>query len=183
MVNLGGSTLLSGTQGIDAHVDEERGPLVRLWTDLRGTSSGARSHQHLTATRSSSEPGACRGLDEVMADVRDIRFVKIDVEGHEDAALQGMKGILDRDSPALVFEQHFGEFAHGKSRVVELLRSYGYTEFHAIDRVPSTHNAEKLGKLWFSACSLVRGMRIEVRPLAEVPPAFYQMLIARKPFH
>ena len=26
-------------------------------------------------------------------------------------------------------------------------------------------------------------MRIEVRPLAEVPPAFYEMLIARKPMH
>ena len=90
---------------------------------------------------------------------------------------------MDRDSPALAFEQHFGELVHGKSKVVELLRSYGYTEFHSIDRLPSTHNAGKLGKFWFFACSLVRGMRIEVRPLDEVPPAFYEMLIARKPLH
>ncbi|SDD09373.1 methyltransferase, FkbM family [Variovorax sp. CF079] len=123
----------------------------------------------------------CRRLDEEVADVRDVRLVKIDVEGHEYAAIQGMKGILDRDSPILVFEQHFGEFVDGKSKVVELLRSYGYTEFHSIDRIPSTHNAGKLGKLWFFACSLVRGMRIEVRPLDEVPPGFYEMLIARKP--
>ena len=123
----------------------------------------------------------CWKLDDYLSKARDVRLIKIDVEGHELEALRGMERILERDAPTIVFEQHLGGFVDGKSDVIEFLRRSGYTEFHSIDRVPYMKRSGRLGKLWFFACSLLLGFRLTVRHHDVVHPDFYEMLIARKP--
>ena len=123
----------------------------------------------------------CRRLDEELADVRDIRFVKIDVEGHEHAAIRGMKGILDRDS------LHWSSSSTSASSWMASRRSWNCCAATATRSsipsiaCPQRTTRESSASSGFYPCSLVRGMRIEVRTLEKVPPAFYEMLIARKP--
>ncbi|MBT2325020.1 FkbM family methyltransferase [Variovorax paradoxus] len=119
-------------------------------------------------------------LDDYFGELKDIRLVKIDVEGHEAQAIKGMEEILRKCSPVVVFEQHFSAFKNGKSEVIEMLKENGYTEFYSVDRIPSTQRGGRIGKLWFFFCSLLIGFRLVVRQRMELEPAFYEMLIARK---
>lgn len=122
----------------------------------------------------------CWKLDDYFQEVKDIRLVKIDVEGHEAQAIKGMEGILRKCSPVVVFEQHFSAFKDGKSEAIELLKKNGYTEFYFVDRVPSTQRGGRVVKLWFFLCSLLMGFRLVVKERTELEPAFYEMLIAKK---
>jgi FkbM family methyltransferase len=63
---------------------------------------------------------------------QDIGFVKIDVEGHELAALKGMQSILKKQMPLIVLEQHADEISNGTSPVVELLKENGYQHFYEL---------------------------------------------------
>ena len=119
-------------------------------------------------------------LDDYFSALDDVRLVKLDVEGHEVRAIRGMRKILERFSPVVVFEQHFDGFENGKSKIIELLRESGYDDFYSIDRVPSTQRGGKLGKLWFFLCSVLIGFRLVVRHRPVIEPAFYEMIIARK---
>lgn len=40
---------------------------------------------------------------------RTIRLIKIDVEGHEEAVLKGMRNLIERDRPTLIVESNFPE--------------------------------------------------------------------------
>jgi FkbM family methyltransferase len=51
---------------------------------------------------------------------RPVRLIKIDVEGHELAALQGMKRLIERDRPVLIIEGRSPE-------VAAYLASFGYS--------------------------------------------------------
>ncbi|HZN17079.1 MAG TPA: FkbM family methyltransferase [Micromonosporaceae bacterium] len=55
----------------------------------------------------------------------DVRFVKMDIEGHELAALRGAERTIRRDLPPVLLELE--ERLQPVSRVVELLASWGYT--------------------------------------------------------
>lgn len=45
-----------------------------------------------------------RRLDEFLDQVKDVGFMKVDVEGHEYPLLRGASGLLDRDKPVLLVE-------------------------------------------------------------------------------
>jgi FkbM family methyltransferase len=62
-----------------------------------------------------------------------ISLIKIDVEGHELAALKGAKNLIERNNPIILFEQHASDFSAGKSDVVEYLRGLNY-RFLTIER-------------------------------------------------
>ena len=54
-----------------------------------------------------------------------IGMIKIDVEGHELNAFKGMKLLLKKTKPIILFEQNRGIF-NWTSDEVEFLRSIGY---------------------------------------------------------
>ena len=136
---------------------------------------------------SSDETGTikvdCWRLDDYFPDLDDLKLVKIDVEGHEVRAIAGMEKLLARCSPVVLFEQQPENFVNGRSPAVEILRKNGYTEFYSVDRIPDTHRGGASGKLWFFTCSFLVGFRLAVRKRETVEPAFYEMLIAKKPRH
>ena len=57
---------------------------------------------------------------------RKISLIKIDVEGHELAALKGAKSIIEQNKPIILFEQHASDFSDGRSDVVDYLRELNY---------------------------------------------------------
>ncbi|MGW2622861.1 FkbM family methyltransferase [Micromonospora taraxaci] len=56
--------------------------------------------------------------------LHDVRFLKIDVEGHELSALRGAAGTVDRDGPALLIEVE--ERIQPIAPIFELLGEWGY---------------------------------------------------------
>jgi len=83
-------------------------------------------------------------LDDACAklDVHDVRFVKIDVEGHELAVLRGATRLLERDHPALLIEIADDRMAAGE--VTGLLEAAGYRGFFLVGkrRTPVSAYAE-----------------------------------------
>lgn len=74
-----------------------------------------------------------RTLDDLCEGGDPVDLVKIDVEGFEDAALEGAQTVLQRFQPALVIECN----ADGPyQRVQELLAPHGYTFFQLTDEGP-----------------------------------------------
>ncbi|MDG4834058.1 FkbM family methyltransferase [Solwaraspora sp. WMMD1047] len=62
----------------------------------------------------------------------DVRFVKLDVEGHELPALRGAAETIQRDSPTLLVEVE--ERIQPVEPIVDLLRGWGYRGFVLPDR-------------------------------------------------
>ena len=106
---------LSDTSGESTiHIDPTSTGVSRLSLENGGRSSDAFTQQ---------ETIRLARLDELF-DWQDRRlFIKIDVEGHEIAALQGMRAILDRNQVILQIEAFAGEAAEA---LADLMRDFGY---------------------------------------------------------
>lgn len=90
--------------------------------------------------RSSVEPHLSSGAERISVatsrldsfDLKRVRLIKVDVEGHELAALHGARSLLERDHPVLVVEL---DVRHGNvDTVMELLESLGYRASVLSDR-------------------------------------------------
>ena len=64
----------------------------------------------------------------------DLSFIKIDVEGHEQPAIEGLSSVLARHRPVVAFEANSGE---ASERLWTLLQSLGYERFWALDFSPA----------------------------------------------
>lgn len=125
-------------------------------------------------------------LDDFLSesDLNQIDFVKLDVEGHEAAALEGMETILRISSPIIVMEAFSESFSDGKSRSVEILKSHGYRNFYRINggSSMSTKLPKFIRKLdrrarKFIARSLQRCVLIK---MDDVVPRYHHMLVCSK---
>jgi len=65
-----------------------------------------------------------KSLDEF--DLQDVGFMKIDVEGHEEAVVAGAEKLLDRWRPALMIEIEERHNSGGVARITEHLEGMGY---------------------------------------------------------
>jgi len=66
-----------------------------------------------------------------------IDFVKCDIEGSELLALQGMEESLKQFKPKILIEVHeswMNSFNYSSMDLFELLRKFGYTEFHQVEK-------------------------------------------------
>jgi FkbM family methyltransferase len=63
-----------------------------------------------------------------------VKLLKIDVEGHEYQAILGSKAVIEANTPVILFEQLSSEFENGSSKVINLLKSMGYTRFASVKR-------------------------------------------------
>jgi FkbM family methyltransferase len=70
-------------------------------------------------------------LEEIVS--RDIGLVKVDVEGHEINVFRGMRNLLFKQKPPVLFEQIKG-INNGTSQEIEFLRSIGYEYLYEIDQ-------------------------------------------------
>lgn len=94
----------------------------------RGLGTGNQQNSSSLASRSSTLKVDITTLDTFFAEqVRPPNFLKIDVEGHELAVLQGARHILETHRPALLIECEARHRPDGDVRpVFELLKSHGY---------------------------------------------------------
>ena len=74
-------------------------------------------------------------VDDIVRD--DVDFIKIDVEGHEPAALEGLRGLISRSHPIIVSEcnDYWLQSCSGTNsrEYIDLLKAYGYDAFELSD--------------------------------------------------
>ncbi|MHB1177074.1 MAG: FkbM family methyltransferase [Daejeonella sp.] len=62
-----------------------------------------------------------------------VGFIKIDVEGHEEAVLEGSIGLLERDKPSLLIEIEERHKPGAVASILSFLRERGYEGFFYLD--------------------------------------------------
>lgn len=122
-----------------------------------------------------------RKLDSMADGFNRVGLIKIDVEGHELQVLLGAKSLIAKHRPIILFEQHQNDFSEdGVSRVIELLRGYGYTSFATVMEYPRQNNLNRsiAQYLYIFLARLAFGseMRVEIR--ADIEPEYYPFLVA-----
>jgi FkbM family methyltransferase len=115
-----------------------------------------------------------------LREIKKIGFIKIDVEGHELLALEGMKGIIGQHKPVIAFEQ--GSAVSEEASIVSWLRGCGYSHFYEIKVIHTKIPKSVPGILrfpWRSFEILTNNFpKIKVQKLVKVEPKFYHMIIA-----
>lgn len=92
---------------------------IELWAREGGALAGTSSVEHAQGTSRTVPKITIDGLA-----LADVRFIKLDIEGHELPALRGAAGTIRRDRPLIILELE--ERHQPIAPVVELLGSWGY---------------------------------------------------------
>ena len=120
-------------------------------------------------------------LDSVSDRFQDVRLIKVDIEGHELKAFLGGEQFIRQNKPFILFEQHPNEFdSNGTSKVIELLKSFGYSKFATVLEYPRIKKSANK-TLWYAFTTLSRvlcgsEMRVEFNDV--FLPEFYPFIIA-----
>ena len=146
--------------------------------DVNPTNSGG-----ATVTDCGSEHAhtiTLKSLDSIIGDDEDIKLIKIDVEGHELKALIGAERVIRKNQPIILFEQHPHDFSDGHSKVVDLLRNYGYRKFAVIEESPKlTKNLGYVaGHILAVISGLVSGVTTQIILKEKFEQDFYPFIIA-----
>jgi FkbM family methyltransferase len=101
------------------------------WTTLRiPQESGIATVEHLNDLNGMAVARVevpCVTLDEKVTEP--VGFIKVDVEGHELAVLQGAKGILQRDHPVILIEAEERHRRNAVQSIINQLSPLGYCGF------------------------------------------------------
>jgi FkbM family methyltransferase len=101
-------------------------------------------------------------------------LVKIDIEGHEAAALRGGLQLLRRHRPVVVFEQLASEVrADGSTATLAVLREAGYRRFWTLVHNPAGHS--RVGNL---LRRLLGGETLHFEACEALAPRFHSMVVA-----
>jgi FkbM family methyltransferase len=119
-------------------------------------------------------------LDEATRGLGDIKLIKVDVEGHDFAALVGAKDTIGTHKPIILFEQLAEDAAAGESVSIKLLKTYGYTTFAVIRRHPRAAAGMPGPLRAFVALAgrLLFGETMEIEVGDRSPEGYHAMVIA-----
>lgn len=100
--------------------------------------------------------------------------VKIDVEGHELAALKGLRQTIVQHKPLVMFESHGATGESGSDRVVDYLSQLGYCHYYVIERRRSPFRA----KILKAAYRLLAGQALVVRKVPRPEDKPYSLVLS-----
>lgn len=96
-----------------------------------------------------------KALDEFsVLSQKDIGLIKIDVEGHELNALKGMKNLLKKNKPVILFEQNRG-IANQTSLEIDFMKSIGYKFLYDLSDFEKWITPKNLPKTFESLLRLI----------------------------
>ncbi|MBN8739008.1 MAG: hypothetical protein BGP24_10405 [Lysobacterales bacterium 69-70] len=103
-----------------------------------------------------------------------LRLVKLDIEGHELAALRGMAGLLRTQQPVVLFEANRADGEDGGNAVLAELAQHGYRHFYAIE----TNALPGAGRLRRLLHRVREGLRLRLREVTQLPPRRHSLVLA-----
>ncbi len=103
-----------------------------------------------------------------------LRLIKLDIEGHEYAALRGLAATLAAQQPLLLFESHTSRGDTGGDAILALLRDCGYRHFHVIE-TNTAPRGNPLRKLLHRARE---GLRLRLCEVQRLPERSHSLVIA-----
>ncbi len=119
-----------------------------------------------------------RTLDSIFPDLNNIVLIKIDVEGHERHAIIGAQGLIKRNRPIILFEQHLSDFQGGKSTIVSLLQELGYKNFATLRKYPRVDSSHRMNVIVAPFLRLLFGESIRIEIGGHIKPGFHSFIIA-----
>lgn len=102
-----------------------------------------------------------------------VALVKIDVEGFERRVIAGMRGMLARDKPFVLFESHSAEGPEGGAAIFSLLREIGYRRFVEVERTGRRDSTSRS-----RLRDAIGGRRWRVVALDAPENRFHQLIVA-----
>jgi|GEM_PF-2329848 len=88
-------------------------------------------------------------LDDIVTDleIKNVSFIKMDVEGHEQQALEGGIKFLKREQPIIAMESFFKENPTTGKQITQILTNAGYSYFYEL--VPKSYIIRQLASISF----------------------------------
>ena len=155
-------------------------------SDMAGTAHFRVNPGNVGASRvvASAAPGTSEvrltTLDAVARGLADIKLIKVDVEGHDYAALVGAKETILAHKPIILFEQLAEDSKAGESATIALLKTYGYDTFAVIRRHPRAAAGlpTPLRAAFAFIGRLIFGETLEIEVGDRSPEGYHAMVIA-----
>lgn len=147
---------------------------------LRVDSANRGASRIVTPGGSGLETVVMRRLDSFADECRDVRLIKIDVEGHEAGVIEGARAIIARDRPLVALEASVGEAGNRTPPSVRMLQEMGYEAFFVIVRRPDSNRyaSPKLRALLDLLHQAILGVSVDIIPLSQSRNGFFHLLVA-----
>lgn len=117
-----------------------------------------------------------RTLDSMKESLRNLQFIKLDVEGSEYQVLIGASHSIREFYPFIAFEQWPSDFIDGKSKSIEYLASLGYVFCWQKNY---SLNQQKIFQKLTQLIQITAGFQFKyIETSDSVPPGHYSMLLA-----
>jgi FkbM family methyltransferase len=117
-------------------------------------------------------------------DLHQVDFIKLDVEGQEAAALEGMEAILRASGPIVAMEAPADSFKDGKLPSAQILKSHGYAHFYGLEG--ARHDSARLPTFMRKPYKRVRKLlgsdtnRYTLKKLDGIEPRYHRILVCSK---
>jgi len=120
-------------------------------------------------------------LDSLAEKLKNVKLIKIDIEGHEFNALSGGEKFIKSTKPFILFEQHISDFNDkGSTKVIDLLKGYGYFKFAILSEYPQSNlkHGSWMRNLYLFISRILVGSEMRVILTSDIRPDFYPFIIA-----
>lgn len=110
-------------------------------------------------------------INELVDDQSTISFVKLDVEGFEAEALEGLRQTIIRHRPVIAIELNFLSFNEPAEHALKMLLDLGYKDFYVLESAHSIQN-----KIFNFACRVIFGEKFVLSKLEKFESIDYQQI-------
>ncbi len=115
---------------------------------------------------------------ETLKKLRSVDFIKIDVEGHEKACIEGAKKLLETHSPVIACEVSKRQIKNGRSDSIDLLKNFGYQHIYEFKRENESGLKQIIGHFNWKKKKLRSELRLEL--INKLTPRHHNMVLCSK---
>jgi FkbM family methyltransferase len=160
-----------------AHALSDHDGEALLHANLHGNLGGSSLEESARAGATQSFPiRLLRGDDALaqMTGLPPVRLIKLDVEGHEHAALRGLEQTLRNDRPLVLFDSAGAQGPDGSAAILGTLRRIGYRHTYVVQ----SDTDRRSGVLPRLLRRMTRGYNLEVVHVDQPEDRFHSHIIA-----
>lgn len=154
----------------------DRNGQVAFEVNCSGNLGGSKlSTADVASSADAIEVAACRGdvvLESMLGANEDVALLKVDVEGHEHAALRGLERTIRRHKPIIMFESASAHGEGGSHAVLDMLEGWGYENIYVVE--PAQHRSSWLMR---ALSRVISGYSMRVSRVRRPDDRFYSLIV------